>query len=355
MNVRRLQLLFSLVLSAAVVGLVILNYKSIIVSLKLAANAQPEWVVLAFVLELFGFFIASQVYRVALRSLGYRSFRALRLWATAMIAIVMSQSFPAGGVASYAFLVHSFRHRGVSSAHSALTATLEALSYISAMILLFGFSLMVIGTRGTFGRAETNSLIAAAIGVVVISMVVFILTREEALLRRGALGVNRLLAQLARRKLDDDVVFRAINELVRGRDLITARWTDLLLLILVQLTALTIHSLALMAVLYSLGATASLPVVMAAFGIALVSSTFNVLPGGGGTVEAAIVLTLTSLGVGPQAIPATIIFRLLNYWFMIPIALVSYRLMMRGDRLHPPTNPPDKADAVVAPFEVDVR
>ena len=39
---------------------------------------------------------------------------------------------------------------------------------------------------------------------------------------------------------------------------------------------------------------------------------------------AAIVLTLRGLGVGPEAIPATIIFRLLNYWLMVPIALVSY-------------------------------
>lgn len=332
MQVRRLQIAFSLLLSAAVVGLVILNFASIVESLKLALNAKPAWIGLAFGLELIGFFVASQVYRIALRSLGYTGFSPFRLWATAMIAIVMSQSFPAGGVASYAFLVHSFRKRHVSSGHSALIATLEALSYCTAMIVLFGFSLIYIGTRGSFGRAERDSIAAAIIGVVAIAIVLFVVTREEALLRRWVLAIKRLLEQLAGRSWNDQGLTKAINELVRGREMITARWLDLLLLIAIQLLALTIHSLALMSVLRGLDASASLPVVLAAFGVALVSSTFNVLPGGGGTVEAAIVLTLRGLGVGPEAIPATIIFRLLNYWFMVPIALVSYRFLMRGGK-----------------------
>lgn len=331
MKVHRLQLVFSLLLTAVVVGLVAVNFDFILESLQLAASARLEWVAVAFGLELIGFFVASQVYRIALKSLGYSPHHPLRLWSAAMIAIVMSQSFPAGAVASYAFLVHTFRKRGVSAAHSALVATLEALSYCTAMILLFGFSLVYILVNGTLGKSEVSSLIAAGIGLVVIGTVLFVLTREETLLLRWALGVKRALENLSRRTWADESVTRAINELARGREMITARWTDVLLLIVIQLVALTIHSLALMAVLYSLGAVVSLPVVLAAFGVALVSSTFNVLPGGGGTVEAAIVLTLSGLGVPPEkALPATVIFRLLNYWFMVPIALVSYRLMMHG-------------------------
>lgn len=330
MNLRRLQIAFSLILTAVVIYIIYQNFAHILESLKLTLSARPQWIALAFVLELLGFFIASQVYRVGLHSLGYKGFSPLRLWAVAMIAIVMSQSFPAGGVASYAFIVHSFRRRGVTAAHSALLATLEALSYTVAMIILFGFSLFFIGVRGNFGRAETDSLIAAAVGLVVVSLVGFVLTREEALLLRWAMWVKRLLEQISRRTWDDDMVLRAIGELVRGRELITARWTDLLLLIGVQLTALTMHSVALMLVLYSLGSLTSLWVVLAAFGVALISSTFNVLPGGGGTVEAAITFTLQGLGVGDPSIPATVIFRVLNYWCMVPIALVSYRLLMRG-------------------------
>lgn len=331
MKVHRLQLVFSLLLTAIVIGLIAINFDFILESLQLAATARLEWVAVAFGLELIGFFVASQVYRIALKSLGYSSHHPLRLWAVTMIAIVMSQSFPAGGVASYAFLVHSFRKRGVSSAHSALVATLEALSYCTAMILLFGFSMVYILGHGDLGRSELGAAVASMVGITVIGLVVFVLTREESLLLHWALRVKGALESLSRRRWDDEGVEKAIAELAHGRGLITARWTDMLLLIGIQLVALSVHSLALMAVLYSLGAVASFPVVLAAFGVALVSSTFNVLPGGGGTVEAAIVLTLSGLGIAAgQAVPATVIFRLLNYWFMVPIALVSYRLLMRG-------------------------
>ena len=51
-------------------------------------------------------------------------------------------------------------------------------------------------------------------------------------------------------------------------------------------------------ILRSLGTSTSFLTVLSAFGIALLTSTVNVLPGGGGTVEAALVAVLTHLGVG---------------------------------------------------------
>jgi uncharacterized protein (TIRG00374 family) len=83
-------------------------------------------------------------------------------------------------------------------------------------------------------------------------------------------------------------------------------------------------------VLYSLGVKTSLLVVMTAFGIALITSTFNVLPGGGGTVEAVLVFTLTQFGVGPEAFTASVIFRILNFWLLAPVAAICYRVLMHG-------------------------
>jgi uncharacterized membrane protein YbhN (UPF0104 family) len=100
------------------------------------------------------------------------------------------------------------------------------------------------------------------------------------------------------------------------------------LLVLIQLAALSGHSLAMLLVLHALGASTSFAGVSAAFGIALITSTFNVLPGGGGTVEAALVAVLTQLGVGPAAVPAAIIFRLFNFWLLAPVAAASYHWLM---------------------------
>ena len=112
------------------------------------------------------------------------------------------------------------------------------------------------------------------------------------------------------------------------------------MLVLIQLSGLLVHSLALLVVLHSLGATTSPLVVMAAFGVALITSTFNVLPGGGGTVEAVLVLSLTQLGVEAQAYVAALIFRMINFWLLAPVAAVCYRLLSQDtDSSTPPDSP----------------
>src|SRR4029453_15201342 len=95
-----------------------------------------------------------------------------------------------------------------------------------------------------------------------------------------------------------------LAEIARMRALVAARRRMILLQVGIQLCALTGHSLGLYLVLHSPGASPSFLTVLSAFGIALLTSTINVLPGGGGTVEAALVAVLAQLGAGAEAIPA---------------------------------------------------
>jgi uncharacterized protein (TIRG00374 family) len=132
------------------------------------------------------------------------------------------------------------------------------------------------------------------------------------------------------RSWSDVPIQHLVGELVLGRARITDRRAAMLLLVLIQLGALIGHALALLVVLYSLGDTTQLVVVLAAFGIALITSTFNVLPGGGGTVEAVLALVLTQLGGGNEAIIAAVIFRLLSFWLLTPLAVIGYRWLMHG-------------------------
>lgn len=324
MHARRWQVVFSILLTLGVLVLAYLKRDRIWAALILLREARPAWLLLVVVLELTGFFCASQVYGRVLKSLGYQ-FSALRLWGTALVAIILSQSVPAGGVASYAFLVQSFRRRGVPPGHSALVASLEALSYAGSMLLLFFFSLSYITLRTGAGAAEETSLAAAGVAVVVIGSALFALTRDQTVLTRWLLGIKNGVARALRRTWSDAPIHKLVDDLARGRALIAARRGELVLLVLIQLTALTIHSLAMLVVLYSLGVRTSLLAVMAAFGIALITSTFNVLPGGGGTVEAVLVLSLAQLGVDERAIVAAVIFRLLNFWLLTPVAAICYR------------------------------
>jgi uncharacterized membrane protein YbhN (UPF0104 family) len=337
MRARRWHIVISVLLSIGVLALAYYKRDRIALALTQLREIRPAWLVLALSLELLAFFLASQIYYRALRSLGYR-FSALRLWATALVAIILSQSMPAGGVASYAFMVQTFRRRGVPPGHAALVATLEALSYAGGMLVLFGFGLGYLLVHGGIGAAQDNreSILAAGVALLLIGSAIFVLTREQAVLLRWLLPIKNGIARLLRQHWSDAPIHRLVDELARGRALIAVRRGELALLVFIQLGAMTLHSLALLAVLYGLGDSTSLFVVMAAFGIALITSTFNVLPGGGGTVEAMLVLTLTQLGVETEAYIAAVIFRLLNFWLLMPVAAICYRWLTRHTDDDPP-------------------
>lgn len=325
MGTSRWKLITSGIISLAILVLAILNRAWIFEAFGLLREARPAWLVLAFVLICVSYLISSQVFNVVLHSLGYRM-SLVRLWASALVAIVVSQSVPAGGVGSYAFLLSNFTRRGVSPGESALLASMETLSYAVAMLLIFVFSLVYLTIHGlATGRA---SYIAAVVAVVVIGGAVFALTRSEKTLHYWVGGFERLVGRLIGRPWHGHWAERAVSELTRGRALLASRRRDVALLVLIQFTALSGHSLAMLVVILALGVKVGFGVVLAAFGVALITSTFNVLPGGGGTVEAALVAVLSQLGVGQAAVPAAIIFRLFNFWLLAPVAAAAYHWLM---------------------------
>jgi uncharacterized protein (TIRG00374 family) len=321
----RWKVITSVLISLVILALAFLNRAWIIEAFGLLREARPIWLVLALVLIGLSYLVSSQVFNVVLRSLGYK-IGLMRLWATALVAIVVSQSVPAGGVGSYAFLMSNFTRRGISSGEAALIASLETLSYTVSMLLIFTFSLFYLASRGL--ATGDSSYVAAIIGVALISAVAFALTRSEATLKSWLVGLKNGLARLLGQRWGDGWIEKIVTDLARGRALLSSRRRDVALLVLIQITALSGHSLAMLLVLHSLGVSTTFGAVMAAFGIALITSTFNVLPGGGGTVEAALVAVLSQLGVGPAAVPAAIIFRLFNFWLAAPIAAACYHWLI---------------------------
>jgi uncharacterized protein (TIRG00374 family) len=314
-------------LTAGILLFAFFNRAWIVEAWGLARAASPAWLLLAFAVILASFLISSQVFRVALHSLGYRA-GVLRLWATAIVAIITSQMFPAGSVASYAFLLDAFRRRGASAAEAVLVSTLEALSYAGAMLIFAIFGVAYLASRTLAADPDGSSLLApllaGGIALLLIGGVLAALTREEATIARWLLWLHRLLFRVLKRPRSAAWVDTTMIEIARMRALVAARRNLIIRLVIIQLCALSGHSLGLYLVLHSLGASPSFLTVLSAFGIALLTSTFNVLPGGGGTVEAALVATLAQLGAGAAAIPAGIVFRLLNFWVMLPIAAACY-------------------------------
>lgn len=329
---RSTSLLLSVVGSLALVTFLWLNWTWIADALTLVRDARLSLLSGALALIFVSYLISSQVFHVVLRSLG-RDLGILRLWTTTVTAIVISQSIPAGGAGSYAFLLDAFKRRRVPAGEAALLAALEALSYVGAMALVGVFSMTYMLFQVVDGSSAggTASVAAAALlGAVSLAGGVAVMTRDELTLRAWSAPVGRAIARLRRLPDDGSQMERIVGELVRGRSLLAERPSTVVLLVAIQIAALAGHSLALMLILVSLGASATFGIAVAAFGVALLTSTFNVLPGGGGTVETALAAVLMELAIGPAAIPAAILFRLLNFWALMPIAIAGYVWAQHG-------------------------
>jgi uncharacterized membrane protein YbhN (UPF0104 family) len=275
------------------------------------------------------YLISSYVLTVVLGSFGHR-FGAVRLWVTTVTAIVISQCIPAGGVASYAFLLRSFKLRGVPTSQAALIAALEALSYVGAMLLIGGFSVVFFFVQplGGSGGTTAGPLLAGATAIIISAAAGWAVTRPAATLHQGMRHLCWLFPLLQRPSVAARIEAIAA-EVLRNRDLIVARPRMVVMLVVIQLLALSGHSLALLLVFHSLGVAPGFAVALAAFGVALITCTFNVLPGGGGTVETVLVTALLQLSVGEAALPAAILFRLLNFWALLPVAAAGYTWLMQ--------------------------
>jgi len=334
------RLAVGVLLTAGILLFAFFNRTWILEALGLARTADPAWLLLAFFVILASFLISSQVFQVALHALGHRV-GVLRLWATAIVAIVTSQLFPAGSVASYAFLLDTWRRRGISAAEAVLVSTLEALSYAGAMLIFAIFGVAYLASRTLAADPDGSSLLApllaAGIALLLIGGVLLALTRDQSTIMRWLLRAHWLLSHILRRPRSAAWVDSSVAEITRMRALVAERRSMIILLVAIQLTALSGHSLGLYLVLRSLGAYPSFLTVLSAFGIALLTSTVNVLPGGGGTVEAALVAVLAQLGAGAAAIPAAIVFRLLNFWVMLPIAAGCYAWIARRHAARQPS------------------
>ncbi len=328
------RLLLGLLMSVGIVALVVLNRAWLLEALGLARGAQLRWLAAALGVILASYMVSGQVFRVALRRQGHR-LGTLRAWMTALVAIMISQSMPAGGVGSYAFLVSAFRRRGVSPGETTLVATLEMLSYSLAMVLIALFSLAYLGFR-TFSTGVSGAAIVAPLllGLAMIGGLILgalVLTRSPAALAACLRRLQPLAAKISRRARARAWPGHAAARVAHGRALLAANWRTLAVLVGIQLAALCGHSFAMLLILLSLGVHASFAVVLAAFGAALVTSLLNVLPGGGGTIETILAAVLGFLAVGPAAVPAAVIFRLLNFWLLLPLAAAAYAWLARGN------------------------
>ncbi|MEN9935206.1 MAG: hypothetical protein RLZZ387_1785 [Chloroflexota bacterium] len=300
-------------------------------ALRLLREARPMWLALAVACVAAGFICAGQIYGRVLAALGHTASVGW-LTSAAMVTILINQAVPAGSVAAYAFLVASLRRRGFPVGSVTAVAGLELISWNIAVILAFTYGLgFLLVTTGLSGASISYTALAAAVGV--LATVTYVASRPDDTLHDWSLRIKWLVNRVFGPIWTIGQVRQVMDEILASRRMILEQPRRMVVLVLLQLTVFTFHSLALDMILRALGLPAPVLAVLAAYGLALIVSVFTLLPGGGGTVEAALTVALASQGVPIEAaLGAAVLFRLISFWMLLPLGALCYRALTSSRR-----------------------
>jgi uncharacterized protein (TIRG00374 family) len=139
-------------------------------------------------------------------------------------------------------------------------------------------------------------------------------------------------------------VLAFIAELYEGTALMSRDRFGFVQLVALQLVALLLDCLTILLLFWAVGVWPHFSVVLLGYSLAYFFSTISSLPGGGGTFEALMVVTMTNLGIEAAiALSVTLLYRLLAFWLPLLVSSVIYR------RVHNHRDtPPNRREAAPA-------
>jgi len=261
--------------------------------------------------------------RIALRTRSWFAVACAQLSGNSVGRIV-----PGGGATSTAFSVSMLRRAGVDTGEAAAAFTASTLLQLGTTLALPLLALPAIIGSATVNRSLTK---AAYAGVAVLLLLVAVgtaaLSTDLPLTSVGR-AAQWLLNKTVRRRRR---VSHLPQELLADRDFILETLGERWKAAVVAAAANTgFDYLALLCALRAVGASPRPSLVLLAYTAAEVLALIPLTPGGLGFVEAGLVGSLTLAGVpAPDALTATLLYRLIAYWLPIPAGGLAYLLFRR--------------------------
>jgi Mg2+-importing ATPase len=284
---------------------------------RLVEDAQPEWLVLAVVLQAATYLAQAEVFRAAIPRDAHASLTRAWLYELSLTKLFLDQALPTAGLSSTVVIVKALERRGTSRAAAAACAMINIASYHAAYVvaLLIAVAITVV-LRETSWILVSLSVAFIAFATAMTAGIALLAgrrTRPGSLVTRvpGIKGVVRFLQD-------------ADGALVRDRRILGTATLWQLAIVLLDAATMSVC-------IHAIGAHAPADAVFASFMIASLVRTMGVVPGGLGTYEATSVAMLHLVGINVSAaLSATLIFRGLSFWIpMLPGLWSSRRISRR--------------------------
>jgi uncharacterized membrane protein YbhN (UPF0104 family) len=290
---------------AAVALLVFAGFRSssLLPSLDRVGHPDVSWLLIAVLAQLVSLAAYALVVRELLR-VGDVVARVSALLRATLGGIAMSASLPGGQVASAAYWYKQLRQEGAARGLSALAMVCSMLAGILSLAGLFVVGLAAAGGQGPLAAARMPILESCAVLVAVAILFRRGTTRAGArLLRRLAPGLPAGYAPERRSLL-------AIGVLA------FANWL--------------LDCACLCAALAAVHASVPARSILLAYTLSQLVASLPLLPGGGGTVEATLVLTFAAFQhTSASVLAGVLLFRLISCWGLIPVGWLAVLLERR--------------------------
>jgi uncharacterized membrane protein YbhN (UPF0104 family) len=288
-------------LVAALLVLAAFRSRSVLPSLGRLRHPESSWLAIAVLAELGSLAAYALIVRGLLR-IGGLAARISALMRATLGGIAMSASLPGGQVASAAYWYRQLREEGAGRSLTALAMVGSMVAGALSLAVLFVAGVVMAGGEGPLAAARAPIVEAAAVLVIVA-----VLFRDRAfrLGRRLVPGLPAGYTPARRRLLSISV-------------LAFANW-------LLDCTCLW-------AALAAMHADVPLRSVLLAYTLAQLVASLPLLPGGGGTVEASLILTFTAFHHASAGVVAgVLLFRLISCWGLVPVGWLVVALPRMGE------------------------
>lgn len=286
-------------------------------------SLNPIWFAVMLMAEVASFACAWSLQRIALRTGKWFGVATAQIVGNAFSRIVPGGP-AAGGALQYRLLVRSGLDAtqvgtGLTSASLISYATLFALPLLSIPAIVF----IAPAPRGL----TQGAWVGAVLFVVTVAAGAVVLTTERPLEFIGR-AIQWVLNHTRRhRPAVNDLPVTLVNERNAIREQLGSRWW---LAVITSTGNWLFDYLALLAALAAVGSRPRPSLVLLAFVGAAVLGMIPLTPGGLGFVEAGLTALLALAGVpGPEAVLATLAYRLVAYWLPLMVGPIAYLYFRR--------------------------
>ncbi len=325
--------------AAGLVWFLVVERDQVLAAVDLLVGADPVWIAVGSVSSILSIVVFAAVRSVLVGASGAR-FRLGRATTASFASGAIAATLPAGGAIATGYMVQRYREAGADGG-AAAWATI-ATGVVAPTVLVF----MTLTGYALAGE-DPSVAIAPALVAGTLLVAFFVVARRPGLLRAPAritvgswLGIRRRIrARTARepggRSDLRDQADRAADRFVASFGAVHAglgRWSAAWTLQVLSWFGEFVSLVA--AVAATGGSIPSDPTtwgwLLAVYGTAQLAGAIPIIPGGAGQVEAALVVGLTATGTDAStALAASVAFRLMSHWLVVPIGWVCVAALRR--------------------------